>query len=74
MRIRPACLVFGVLLLVPPLAYADSHNADFYGGGSGGGGGSTLKGFIVGLGKEQRQPESGPSKKILWGGEWLASV
>ena len=56
MRIRPACLVLGVLL-VASAAYADSHNADFNGGGSGGGGGSKLGGFIVGFGKAEMKSE-----------------
>jgi hypothetical protein len=73
MRIRPACFVFGVLLLVPPLAYADSHNADYYGGGSGGGGGSTLKGFIVAFGKDlPKQPLA--KHGIFWGVVGGASV
>jgi hypothetical protein len=63
MRIRPACLVFVVLLLVPALTYADSHNADFNGGGSGGGGGSKLGGFIVGFGKAEMTSEPGGDRR-----------
>jgi hypothetical protein len=51
MRVRFVCLVVGVLL-VPAAAYADSHNADFYGGAAYGGGGSKIGGFIVALGKD----------------------
>jgi hypothetical protein len=57
MRIGFVCLVLGVLL-VPAAAHADSHNADFYGGASAGGGGSTLKGFVVGLGKDVDREDS----------------
>src|SRR5262249_15957537 len=59
MRIRFVCLLLGVLL-VPAAAYADSHNADFYGGGSYGGGGSNIGGFIVALGKDWRHGELPP--------------
>jgi hypothetical protein len=62
MRIRPACLVLGVLL-VASAAYADSHNADFNGGGSGGGGGSKLGGFIVGFGKAEMRSEPGDDRR-----------
>src|SRR5262245_43266314 len=44
MRVRLSCLVLGALL-VPILAYADNHNADYYGGLSFGNGGSILVGF-----------------------------
>jgi hypothetical protein len=74
MRIRNACLGL-VVLLVPALAHADSHNADAYGGGSGGGGGSNLGGFIVALGKTQLQsPPGQPQRKVLLGGIGGASV
>lgn len=73
MRIRNACLGL-VVLLIPSLALADSHNADVYSGGSGGGGGSNLGGFIVALGKTRIQPEKGPQKKVLLGGVGGASV
>lgn len=74
MCIRFACLVLGALL-VPAAAFADSHNADAYGGGSGGGGGSKLGGFIVALGKTQLQaPPGQPQKKVLLGGIGGASV
>ena len=78
MRIRPACLVFGVLLLVPALAYADSHNADFGGGASWGGGGSTLSGFIVTLGRSWKVPEGNPPadspRRIVFGEVGVSSV
>lgn len=73
MRIGLACLVLAGLL-VPGAAFADSHVADFYGGGSGGGGGSKLGGFIVAFGKSQRQPDTGPLRKVLLGGVGGASV
>lgn len=70
MRSRFACLVLGVLL-IPGTAFADSHNADFYGGGSGGGGGSKLGGFIVALGKTRTKPLIG---NVFVGGVGGASV
>jgi hypothetical protein len=74
MHIRFACLVLG-MSLVPAAAFADSHNADAYGGGSGGGGGSKLGGFIVALGKTQDQSPIGqPQKRVLLGGVGSASV
>ena len=73
MRIRNACLGL-VVLLIPALAFADSHRADVYSAFSSGGGGSNLSGFIVALGKTQIQPEQGPPKKVLLGGVGGASV
>lgn len=55
MRVRVACFVLGVLL-IPTLARADSHIADFYSGFSGGGGGSTLLGFHQSFAKAWAEP------------------
>ena len=56
MRVRLACLVLGALL-VPALAHADSHIADYYFGYSQGNGGSTLKGFSHAMVKEFTNPK-----------------
>ena len=71
MRIGNVCLGL-VVLLIPALAFADSHRADVYSGASGGGGGSNLGGFIVALGLteiQQREP-----RNVLFGGVGSASV
>lgn len=47
MRVRLASL-FLAILVVPAVAFAESHKADFYLGSSGGSGGSTIGGFIAG--------------------------
>jgi len=44
MRLRVAGIVLGALV-IPVLAHADSHIADYYAAYSAGGGGSTLQGF-----------------------------
>jgi len=59
MRVRFVCLALG-MLLVPALAHADSHNADFYGGFAGGGGGSTIPGFITEVAKDFKEKDLAP--------------
>jgi hypothetical protein len=59
MRLRLSGLVLAIVL-VPTLANADDHRADWYGGFSGGGGGSKLFGFheSLGIGFPQTKAEN----------------
>ena len=70
MRVRLTSL-FLTILLIPAMAFAESHKADLFGGGSGGTGGSTIAGYLVGINWGTSNPwidVVGPTVSTQYGG------